>query len=341
MSNDLDLNNHKRDTDIIISKENILRIEFQQGSYEDSFEIEYSFSKYMLHSSTGGMQQHYNYLIKPFTFVPKETDQQWIIRMPYGKRVRIHTDELDLMRQDPCSKASVTFYEANMTRIRTKCGSSFLTDRDVGSPIQSATNEMIVSFVTQNSDDVVFLTRDNNEYRAYTGFKYFYTEIEEPGDCLFHVKKNIMCGYEHLDKENRLSWSVIDESSNFADHVSYANNGICKRCFLRATIPSMGQNQARPTLVSPVIDAKKKYLEFSYKLSPNSRLSVKLIYENDFANGQFDSATLLAKIEESTDKVWQMARVDIGAALIDNYRLLFVLEKLVCSYSLINPRLNR
>jgi hypothetical protein len=324
LGSDGDFNNHKRDTDIVVSKENALRIEFAQGGYDDSFELEYHFVKYILaeSSSDEAIKQHFNYLIKPFTFVPKQTDQKWIIRMPYGKRVMIHTDEVDLINQNPCSKASVTFYDGNSTAIRTKCGSSLLTDRDVGSPIQSQTNEMIVSFVTQNSDDVIFLTKEN---LAYTGFKYFYSEIEEPGDCLFHMRNNLMCNYQPWDKLNRLSWSVVDESARFPD----ASKLICKRCFLRATIPSAGQIKAQPTLLSPMISVKNKYLEFSYKLGTNSRLSVRLIYENDFVSGKLETATLLMKTEESTGMSWQLGTVEIGAGLIDNYRLIFVLQKLV------------
>jgi hypothetical protein len=182
---------------------------------------------------------------------------------------------------------------------------------------------MTVSFVTQNSDDVVFLNSNTGEFRPYAGFKVMYAMIEDQGDCLFQTRKNLKCDYENVDGENRLSWAIENLTA-----ISDESELVCKACFLRAKVlPS--QNDARPTMRSPVIDSSRKYLTFWYRLGENSRLLVKLVYQSDFESKRLDSATILMQIEESTGNDWRVASVEMGSGLIDNYRLLFVLEKTV------------
>ena len=86
-----------RSTDIIVSKENIMKIEYLSGGKFDSFRLEYSFSKNVFTHTCGMIKQVYNNYTHPEIRLPKLTHQKWTLKAPYGKRIGLITKFVDLL----------------------------------------------------------------------------------------------------------------------------------------------------------------------------------------------------------------------------------------------------
>ncbi len=100
-----------RSTEIVVSKDNLMQIEYLSGGKHDSFHLVYAFAKRVFSHPSGMIKPHFNNLTQPTVKVPKLTDQNWVIKAPYGKRVQIMLKFIDLLSDETCTNASVNFIE--------------------------------------------------------------------------------------------------------------------------------------------------------------------------------------------------------------------------------------
>jgi hypothetical protein len=341
--NDKMLDAFSRSTEIIISKDNLIQIEYLSGGKHDSFQLVYSFAKRVLTQPSGLIKPHFNNLTQPSVKVPKLTDQNWVVKAPYGKRVQVLLKFIDLLSEEPCAKASVNFFESNGSLIQSKCGHTDLElshfEFESALVLTSETSELAVQFVTQNTNDVVYsanIAPDTSEpvnFELYRGFTFYYAFLETPGDCYFQLRKNIFCGYENV---GRSKW-VVSEDETKARHADemHFDKLFCSHCFLTASIPVQTEPANDDPLdfsapvssalfVSPVISKHRKYLKFNYKLFNSGRLIVKLVYDKEYTK-KLEHSVALKEFEESEE--WSTVRFKIGNQLFHNYRLVFVLER--------------
>ena len=94
---------------MIVAKDNLMRIEYTQGDINDHFKLVYTYAEKILNRSAGMIRQHNNSYTEPKIFVPKLTDQRWIIKAPYGKQIQLYTRLIGLLYESPCSKAPIDF----------------------------------------------------------------------------------------------------------------------------------------------------------------------------------------------------------------------------------------
>ena len=328
-----------RDTDIIVSRGNSLRIQFEQGTYEDTFTLVYASSAKILDSAPSGIvSSYFNELTQPMVLVPKLTDQTWSVRAPYSKQIKIESRTFDLLYEDPCSKASVSIYEANRTRVATQCGNA-------QHRVVSQSSEANIQLTTQNMDEVVYVKNGRNNtvqqssVKTYEGFKYFYSLIEQPGDCYFFSRQNIMCNYTSIigDSESP-KWVIRDESQESRVKMNREYNSMfCDECYLSVSLEKPKQRSA--VLASPVIESDKGFLRFLMRVVGESKsvLTVKYVYDVDFEiDGsmldEINEVSVVLKTIESDRQsgkqsaLWQVVEIELGDQLIGDYRLLFVFE---------------
>ncbi|CAF0901320.1 unnamed protein product, partial [Brachionus calyciflorus] len=320
-----------READLVFSRDNMLKIEYSSGGLNDAFKLEFSIHKKVSTQPSGVLRNFYNNLTQPIIYVPKLTDQQWIIRAPYSKKILLYTKYIDLLNETPCSKAYVNFNEANSSLIESKCGHMDMKDSvDLDSmlSIKSTSNELNVRFVTQNAPEVVYINQPP-QMEIYKGFMFYYAFEEQLGDCYFQVKKNIMCGYKNIAG---VTWMLRGGESQVAkqklDETEYEKY-FCPLCYLNAKIPIQSEtNEKRAVLISPKIDGVKKHLKFLYKLKNSGILTIKFMYEKEYVefNGtNFDQAPSL-RVFDDANNLWKIGRVNVGA--LDDYRLMFVFEQM-------------
>jgi hypothetical protein len=353
----LDINDHRnlfkqgeinRNTDIVVSKDNFMRIEYSPGDIDDSFKLAYTFTKKIYKNPSGMIKQYENDFTLPKIHVPKLTDQTWKIKAPYGKRIQIFTRFIDLLGDDPCSKATINFYDTNGTLIDSTCGHLDIEpatfDLENHLLLTSQSDELTIRFQTQNTDEVIFRSKPASlsGYELYRGFIFYYTILESAGDCYFQIRKNIMCNYKNFG-EDKIGWLVSEDELTIIDiEQKNFDNIFCSNCHLKATIPLQeNENELiigeriNPTLVSPIINKNKRFLKFSYKLLTGSQLKVKLIYEREFAKS-IDRSILLKTLDQQKDN-WSTIRIKIGNQLFHNYRIIFILEKSENSNGIVQP----
>lgn len=187
---------HTSVTQMVVSKLNQIRIQFEPGNYNATFTLNVTSYKNVLDSLPYGMiQQHFN---EGFgQLVLRLTDQIWNVKMPYGKKPEFLTKQLDLLQETTCSQAWVSFYDSNSTQIEQLCKEDIRNDVDDASRlkpiIRSNSSQTTIEFITQNTPKVV---KKEGSVSFYEGFKFFYTIREEPGDCFFYKRSNMMCNYK-------------------------------------------------------------------------------------------------------------------------------------------------
>lgn len=318
---------YDRPTDIVVSKSNMISVEYMPGGVNDQFKLEYSIVRNVFVQPAGLIRQRYNELTRPVVYVPKWTDQSWTVRAPYTKQIVVYTKYVDLMQETVCSKTSVNFYESNGTRLFSECGNYELDKFDLRSSLTlvSDSNELTVNFVTQNTNEVVYSRpqsgRDGNLH-VYKGFLFYYAFLETSGDCYFQQRRNPLCGYEPVGTGK---WVVIGDAARVPkdEYEIEFDKHICANCYLSAHVPvQVEEKHAASTLVSPVIERNKNMLEFDYQLSGRAKLSVKFVY-----SGATQESVLLKVYNQTTDGKWTRAKVRIGSRLLHDYKIMFVLEK--------------
>lgn len=316
-----------REAEIVISKDNMLRIEYSSGGSNDMFRLEYSIMRRVLNQPSGLITNLYNNYTLPIIYVPMLTDQRWLIRAPYSKRIQIYTRFIDMLNETPCSKVSVNFYEANSTLIESKCGHIYFKDSVEIAQLPkfvSRSNEVNVRFVSQRIPEVVFFDQPP-QLELYKGFSFFYAFEEQPGDCYFQMRNNLTCGYKNFDGN---PWVISGDSvQKFKNELSSYDEFFCSMCHITTKIPLQSEHgEKKSVLFSPKIDRSKRSLKFLYKIKYSGFLTVKLVHEREyelFDKESLDLASTLQVFNES--KVWKIARVRIEA--IDDYRLAFVFEQ--------------
>jgi hypothetical protein len=323
-----------RNTDLIISKDNIIKIEYLSGGKQDFFKLEYSFTKNVYTHSCGLIKQIYNNYTRPEIRLPKLTDQNWVIKAPYGKRIALITKFIDLLYEEPCTKAKISFYESNGTLIQTKCGHEDYEidiNSDQANLLMTQSNELAVKFSTQNTKEVVFTQNGaGSNPEVYRGFNYYYSFVETPGDCYFQSRKNIFCNYTNLGVAD---WTLNEEDQANTKRGAEENNFdklFCSHCYIEATLPLQNPeldkdgNSNTAVFLSPLINRQYRFLKFSYRLINSGVLSVKLIYAKELTK-KFEHSVLLKTFNEADD--WTKATVKIGNQLFHSFRIAFVLEK--------------
>ncbi|RNA07805.1 von Willebrand factor type EGF and pentraxin domain-containing 1 isoform X1 [Brachionus plicatilis] len=322
----------EREAEIVVSRDNMLRIEYSSGGFNDMFRLEYSIIKQVLTDPSGQITNIYNNYTLPVIFVPMLTDQRWVIRAPYSKKIHIFTRYIDLLNESPCSKVAVNFYEANSSLIESKCGHIYFKDlADIGQmpKLTSKSSEVNVQFVSQRVPEVVYFDQPP-QLELYKGFTFFYAFEEQPGDCYFQMKNNLTCGYKNVAGN---AWIMSGDSGHKSkNELSSYDDYFCPMCHATAKIPLQSEHgDKKSALLSPKIDRSKRSLKFLYKIKNSAILTVKLIFEKDyqlFGKESLDWATTLRVFNES--KIWKVARVKIEA--FADFRLAFVLEQGVESF---------
>lgn len=318
-------NQLSRATDFVISKSNQLRIQYFPSNVIDTFTLVYSSVKNILTEPFG--------IIKPYTnsdeiFSPKLTDQRWLIRAPYGKRINLHANRIDLYDEQPCSKASIKVYENDEKQNdRAFCGKKIntneLIDLESNYLVKSENNELNVKFVTHDADEAVFFTQLNGNLVPYEGFELVYVFEEQPGDCYFRQKHTI-CNYTSI---GTIDWIVKQNNQITDEKESSFSSQICFNCYLKSQLHLEEETVSSSILVSPIVNKTKEYLKFNYKLTKGSRLLLKLVYSQDYSveSKQVKRFIYLNKLV-STDDAWKTGLIKIGK-LFYNYRIVFELEK--------------
>ena len=211
---------YERDTDIVASSGNMMRVEYASGGPSDSFRLVFTYEARVLDKPCGMIRPHVNAFTQPLISVPKLTDQSWTVRAPYGKQVSVYTRFVDLLGEETCTRARLDFLDANGTAlVAAKCGhqdiESNAYDLDTATLLSTRGNELLVRFTTQNTNEVVYANTvqhvddandPQNEHdqfavdtvQVYRGFLYYYAIVEQPGDCFFQTRKSIMCDYENV-----------------------------------------------------------------------------------------------------------------------------------------------
>jgi len=360
-----DIVKYGRDTDIVVSNRNILRIQYLTGGIADKFVLKYHFAKKVHSSPMGVIKQFFNIYTHPIIEVPRLTDQNWIIRAPYGKHIQIFTKFIDLLIENPCSKSAINFYESNNTRVQSLCGhvSQNLNKIDINNfdlesirLLSSQSNELHVQFITQNSLDAVYSVpkleskdeadaKMNNVIQNYHGFTFYYAFLESTGDCYFQNRKNFFCGYKTLGDS---SWNIVGDKENQISKNPKEEEEIekifCKKCYIKSVIPVESKSgKVESALMSPLLDRTKRYLKFNYKLSSSAQLTVSMVYNNEESPTKKAALSLIEsskvittlKMSPSNSKQdkWHTIRIKIGNQLIGSYRLIFQLERLADSSS--------
>ncbi len=332
----------ERETDIVISKSNVMQIEYSP-SENDFVKISYKIVKKVF-TNSAGVIRNYHSETYPLIYVPKLTDQSWLIKAPYGKSIRVFTKLIDLFDETPCSKARVDFFESNGTRIMSNCGHKSLPSFNLKDAqlFTSSSNELLVRFLTQNTNEVVFSQSKAIGEIEYRGFVYYYSFVEAPGDCYFQMRNNFFCNYENVAE---IDWTISEPNKKrdivVDDELAEFNQIFCSNCHLNAIIPlshnekvsqqEKNQEKNQDHIIksaifrSPSIEKTKLYLKFDYKLTKSAKLMVKLIYDKQYANS-LDKAILLKSLQ-ATDGEWRTESIKIGNQLFHNYKLLFVLER--------------
>lgn len=321
---------YERNTDIIVSKDNMIRVEYSSGGLNDLFKFKYTFVPKVRNLPCGMIKSQFNDLIEPVIYVPKLTDQHWVIRAPYSKRIQLFTKYIDLLNENPCSKASVSFLESNGSLIDSKCGHLDFRQPNVELEtmyaLNTSSNELDVRFKTQNTNDVVY-SNVPPQFQPYKGFLYYYAFLEDSGDCYFQFRKNSNCNYKNTGGVN---WLVRDETvkgkgQDESDFEKY----FCLGCFLRASLPIQSENEkiSNAVFVSPVINKSNKHLKFMYNLKNSAKLSIKFVYEKEYTINPVDRSLVL-KVLNDTSNEWRVGRVKIGSNdMFYDFRIMFVLER--------------
>jgi hypothetical protein len=325
----------ERNTDLIISKDNLMKIEYLSGGKHDSFRLEYSFSQRVYTHPCGSITQIYNNFTRPEIRLPKLTLQNWVVKAPYGKRVVLLTKFIDLLFDEPCTMAKVDFFESNGSLIQSKCGHQDnelnLATNGQATFLTSDSNEVKVTFSTQNANEVVY-TAHNGKILLYRGFSFYYYFLETPGDCYFQMRQNIFCGYSNVGYSD---WILNEDKAGLARQVSESAESsfdklFCLNCFIQATLPLQSEELQRhpesntAIFISPLISRESKFLKFRYKLVNSGLLTVKLVYARELTK-KLEHSVVLKTFSQRNE--WTTARVKIGNQLFHKYRIAFVLEK--------------
>jgi hypothetical protein len=334
-------NAYDRPTDIVVSKENALSIEFERGSVNDSFRIVYSNVPLVLNERSGVVTQLYNELVTPVVRVPRMTDQTWLIRAPREKRIQLYLSHVNMLDEKPCVKSALSVHEPidNLTAALSLCGKAFSKIDDSSLSVSSTmlqsnklitskSNELFLRFVTHDVNEVIYLDEQlspdgSSAIEPYTGFKLYYARVEAAGDCSFQMRDEPYCDYKKLS--HTLPWLIDEEDDENSMRKATSrsqmiirdkrfNQLFCTRCYASATITNKNDspNDNVHVLMTPVIDKDKRFVKFLYRFSPTMMTSAdgrRQVTSNSFrvrlVNAAPTSAGLSALLQQTkfTDKL--------------------------------------
>lgn len=305
---------------VIISKKNFLQIDYLPSSIlePDTWTLVYSIHKKTLNMPGGILKPFVNDLSSPVILTPKETEQNWVIQAPYEKTISIYYHFIDLLSEEKCSKSAIKITNTKDEVLGNYCGrvENDLTNQNLTEQLllESKTNELNVQFFTHNYNDIVYWMDAPDTPILHRGYELFYLFNEDVGDCYFQRKSNLKCGYKSIEG----NW-VISRAKMGVNNDDEYNNILCFDCYLKSEIPL--SDKKTQVLLSPLIDLKKRFLRFTYKLSVNARLYVHLIYEQ---NGVETDRFFLKR--EPSAKRWRHVTLGLGKSE-QNFRVEFTLKE--------------
>ena len=236
-----------------------------------------------------------------------------------------------MLDEAPCSRSMISFFDSNSSEVMRKCGSvdNDLFNKDLNSKLilQSKSNEMAIQFLTHDYNEVIYWTEtglnESSIYRLYRGFELFYTFVEEAGDCYFQINSNLKCGYEAFSGD----WVIhrAAETSVATPEMSKNSELLCFDCSLKAEIPLIGETSQSPVLVTSLIRKNKQFMKFSFKLTANANLLIKIVYEKEFVVSGVQTS-MPVPVHLGQAKSWRHVTIRLGRSAQD-FRIVFVLEK--------------
>lgn len=235
--------------------------------------------------------------------------------------------------------------KANGTLLFTECGNidPAIFQLKHALSLMTDSNELSIRFLTQNTNEVVYsghidqasdrldtsTAQDASSVHVYRGFLFYYSFVEEPGDCYFQERgSNFMCGYESIAGAKWLVTKDKDTVDVSSPEQLEFEKYFCTSCYLSSHIPANSAGESS-ILASPVIEKTMLALRFDYRMPKPANLLVILIQNQDYENKKFDRSMLIKKIDNvTTGDAWSTMRVKLGNHLLHNYRVLFTLDRL-------------
>lgn len=287
------------DTDIgvIISNSNFMKLEYISDNHEEVLNLTYSVEKNVF-KDPSGVVKPYMHSNRISMTLPRLSDQVWVIKAHFLKKIQLEVFFIDLPFGNPCSQAKLSIYDSKNKNIATFCGNS------ANHLIDTQSNEVKIRLSIQNEDILPEFKQ------VYNGFKLFYSFVEEEGDCYFQNRSNLFCNYQNIGE---MKWLIRENNSRLITKDSDFNNFYCEDCFLEISSSNYtGKTAAK--LLSPSIDPSKKTIKFSY-ISLHGSFSVTVI-----PNKKIENAYSLP-IEFFETNQW----ISIQSAINEssNYQLMF------------------
>ena len=253
-----------------------------------NFTLKYSLVNKYLTSSSGEIVPHSNNAeIKS----PRFAHQKWTVQAPSNKLINMFVRFVDLVKDNACSPASLSFVEANGQVRDNLCGDLYKPDSSLDQLLlfTSNTSEISVLFKTQDSSDVVY----HGDKQIYQGFQVFYAFVENRGDCYFHKFSDLFCGYLVENWEIKKAKRESD-----SDYEKF----FCPNCLASAFIPSISSSpipNKKPQLISPTIAKNNRFLRLKYKVGRAAHLNIYFVYDTEYREDNSTKGSLLFKLNQS------------------------------------------